>query len=199
MDYANVMKWVDVIGDLMWPIASMATLAIAIITGRTLISQTRPKIIIYTHHDYRRPGYLKIRIHNIGKDVAKEICFETEKGNPIPGVKRPLLTKLPSLGPGEYREFGWGILVGKNSEFRDKVSGGIYTIKYTYHQDRTLFPGKKPFKGEDVIEAESYIGRELIDLSPNDDIVKAMEKWHIQLVLTLKAALAARGCDDSKE
>lgn len=198
MDWANVMKSVDIIGDFMWPVASMATLAIAIITGRTLILQTRPKIIVYTHHDYRRPGYLKIRIHNVGKDVAKDICFKTDKGNPIPGIKKPLLTKLPSLGPGEYREFGWGILVGENTEFRDQVSGGIYPIKYTYHQDRTLFPGRKPFKGEDVIEAESYIGRELIDLSPHDDIVKVMEKCHLQLMVTLKAALAARCCNDSK-
>lgn len=177
----------------------LVTLAIALVAWWTFKSQTGPKIIVYTHQDYLRPGFIKIRIHNIGKDVAKDVSFEMEKDNPIPDVQGPLLTGLPSLAPGEYRESRWGMLAGNNPGFTEKVSGGIFAIKYRYHQDRTFFPGKKTLRGEDIVEVDSYIGKELIVLSPHNDIIKAMEKWHLQLILTLKAALAARDCDDSEQ
>ena len=197
MDWVNAMKWVDVIGNFMWPVASMATLAIAIITARTLILQRpRPKVIVYTHHDYLRPGYLKIRIHNIGKDVAKDISFEMDPQ--IPDIKGPLLTELPSLGPGEYRESGWGVVWN----LKKKTSGGTYKIKYKYHH------GRKPIPGEDIIETDSY-DEELTRLSPYKDIVKAIEEKLSAVEDKLsdisvlgkawKEYTASRSCDDPKK
>ena len=189
MDWVKVMEWVGVIGNFMWPVASMATLAIAIITGRTLILQRpRPKIIVYTHHDHLRPGYLKIRIHNIGKDVAKDVTFDME--NQIPNVKGALLSGLPSLGPGEYRESGWGVVF----RLKKKTSGAIYRIKYTYHH------GRKPLHGEDIIETDSY-DEELTRLSPYQDIVKAVKDIAVDVSVLGKQFqefLASRRCDDTK-
>ena len=150
------------VGEIINGLMVLVTISIALIAWRTFKSQTRPKIIVYVHHDHLRRGALIIRIHNIGKDVATDISLNLEK--PIPEIKRPLLTNIPSLPPGEYREYFWGTA----KMLMEKTTGETYNIKYHYHHDG------KVMCGEDVIETDSF-DNDLTRLSPYQDIVKAIE------------------------
>lgn len=182
-----------VVGTYINGLMVLVTLTIAWVAWRTFKSQTRPKIIVYTHHDYLRAGYLKIRIHNIGKDVAKDISFKMEPM--IPDVKGPLLSKLPSLAPGEYRDSGWGMVFN----LKEKTSGATYKVKYEYRH------GRKTLHGEDIIETDSY-DEELTRLSPYQDIVKAIEGRLDDILREVsvlsrqwKEYVSSRSCDNSKE
>ena len=179
----------------------LVTISIAVIAWRTFKSQTRPRVIVYTHHDHLRPGLLKLRIHNIGKDVATDISFEMEY--PIPDIRGPLSTGLlSSLAPGEYRESMWGTVW----TLKEKTSGETYIVKYRYHH------GKKRLCGEDVIETDSY-DEELTRLSPYQDIVKTIEnslsavEGKLSNVLSevsvlsrqWKEFISSQSCDDPKK
>lgn len=199
MDLGDIIKWVmglDV-GNTINLASVLVAIAIAVFAYRTYKSQTHPKIIVYTHHDYLRRGLLKIRIHNIGKDVATDISLEME--HPIPDIRGPLSTgSLPSLAPGEYRESMWGTVW----TLKEKTAGKTYSIKYKYHHNG------KALCGEDVIETDSY-DEELISLSPYQDIVKALEdklsavenKLNDVSVLgrAWKEYVTSRRCKDSEE
>lgn len=158
------------VGTIINGLMVLVTISIALVAWWTFKSQTRPKIIVYIHHDHLRPGYLKIRIHNIGKDVAKDISFKME--TPIPDIKGPLLTGLPSLAPGEYRESGWGVLL-KENEFAKNTRGATYKIKCEYRH------GRKVLRSEDIIETDSFADKELIRLSPYKDIVTALKPLEV--------------------
>ncbi|MCY3767322.1 MAG: hypothetical protein OXH06_18040 [Gemmatimonadetes bacterium] len=176
MDFESVLKIAPLLTVILAGTTCGITLKSVLINRKTFRSQTQPKIIVYTHADDERDGLFMIRIQNIGKDVAEDITFETEK--PIPramgiNIKQakdpepiddgPLIYGIPNLAPGEHRDITWGQYGGLTIA----TNGEPIKIKYRYHW------GCEPLSGENVLEVGSYVGS-LINNQQLKAVVKSL-------------------------
>lgn len=85
-------------------------------------SQVDPHVIVYATTDERRPSIVILTIENVGKSMAKNVTFgfsgvfpkcafgiEKEKAaQPAEMDEGPLISGIPSLGPGAKRVITWG-------------------------------------------------------------------------------------------
>jgi hypothetical protein len=107
-------------------------------------SQLDPHVIVYATTDERRPSIVVLVIENIGKSMAKNVTFEfsrsfpkkafgiaeTESSQPEEMDEGPLITGIPSLGPGSKRVITWGQFGGLHKALGDKP------VDVTVHFDR---------------------------------------------------------------
>ncbi|MFL5597995.1 MAG: hypothetical protein ACJ77S_11105 [Gemmatimonadaceae bacterium] len=109
-------------------------------------SQVAPEVVVYVVADDRRPSIINLIIENIGKGVAKKVRFTFSE--PLPakafGIEKPasdaggamesgpLITGIPSLGPGARRVLTWGQYGGLYAALGNRV----VTITATYTADR---------------------------------------------------------------
>jgi hypothetical protein len=146
-------------------LAASATALVTIIytyfTLKLVRAQAEPKVIVYVRHDFDRPSILLIVIENIGRDIALDVAFTASR--PIPsrafGIERsqaqpapsmsdgPLMSGIPSLGPGDIRIITWGQYGGLS------VALGTKPIQLTY----TYRHGTRKFTGEAQLEVDSYV------------------------------------------
>ena len=159
--------WQD---PMLWAsLAALATVATALVTGlytyftmRLWRSQIEPKVIVYSRHDSDRRTILTIVISNIGRDIASDIRFSTDR--PIPAqaygldpksaspaaemADGPLVKGIPSLGPGDSRVITWGQYGGLKAALGNKS----IEVTYTYRH------GKRKFSDKAQLEVDSYSG-----------------------------------------
>ena len=123
-------------------------------------AQSEPKVIVYTKLDAERQTILLIRIENIGRDIARDVTFVASRPIPrramglTPGSAQPieampagpLVSGIPALGPGDYREITWGQFWGLKAALAD----GPIVLDYTYRFDGRTLTGKT------ILEVESY-------------------------------------------
>ncbi len=97
-------------------------------------SQVDPHVIVYATTDERRPSIVVLVIENIGKSMAKDVTFEFSKSFPKQAFgiaeaeapqpaemnEGPLITGIPSLGPGSKRVITWGQFGGLHKALGDK-------------------------------------------------------------------------------
>ena len=97
-------------------------------------SQVDPHVIVYATTDERRPSIVLLVIENIGKSMAKDVAFEfsrsfpkkafgiaeAEAAQPEEMNEGPLITGIPSLGPGSKRVITWGQFGGLHKALGDK-------------------------------------------------------------------------------
>lgn len=116
------------------------TVLVAIVTGAATVvnyflyrSQVSPEVVVYADADERRPSVINLVIENIGKGVAKHVRFGFSE--PVPGdafgfqnpkqakpmTSGPLITGIPSLGPGSRRVITWGQYGGLHAAIGDRV------------------------------------------------------------------------------
>lgn len=130
--------------------------------------QTDPEIIVYTKHDSRRPTVIMIIIENIGKSVARDITFISNK--PIPGkawgmdaippdkqelmTSGPLIQGIASLEPGGRRELDWGQFAGLKSSIGD----GEIEVIARYKAKRIWCSCMKKYDSKSILEIDSYSG-----------------------------------------
>lgn len=161
MDIGKILLFAPLFTVLLAAASCGITLVSVLISRNTFKAHTRPKIIVYTHTDDDRDGLFMIRIHNIGKDVAKDITFNTEHPipramglsleraeEPTPITDGPLVNGMPSLAPGEYRDIIWGQYGGLTKATNHQP------IKVCYHYRY----GNEFFEDEGVVETSSYVG-----------------------------------------
>lgn len=119
-------------------ILAFYTRNLAIEAKRTREHQTNPNVIITAIHDDDRPTLMVLVIKNIGNGLANNIRFEssvplcTSFGIDKPTLRDPrlidsgpLVTGIPSLGPGECRRLNWG----QPYALIQSIGSSIITIK----------------------------------------------------------------------
>lgn len=136
-------------------IATTASAAVAAVytwlTARLVRAHTEPNVIMYVRHDESRPTVLQIVIENIGRALASDVTFEPSR--PVPakawGIEKhsgeaithmtagPIVTGIPSLGPGSSRRLDWGQFGGLQEALRD---GPVEVIIRYKHGNRTMPP-----------------------------------------------------------
>lgn len=121
--------------------AFWASIAAAIVAvSATLInylffrSQVDPHVIVYATADEKRPSIIALVIENVGKSMAKDVTFKFSRSFPKNafGIEKakaaqpeqmnegPLITGIPSLGPGSKRVITWGQFGGLHKALGDK-------------------------------------------------------------------------------
>jgi hypothetical protein len=122
-------------------------------------SQVSPEVVVYVVADDRRPSIINLVIENIGKGVAKKVRFSLSE--PLPGNAfgidkpasggtmegGPLITGIPSLGPGVRRVLTWGQYGGLYAALGNRV----VTITARYEADRHT-----PWDPDEIV-TESFV------------------------------------------
>lgn len=147
------------------------TLIATNINYRVFRSQTDPEVIVYSTPDNRRPTIINLIIENIGKGVAKNISFSSNR--PIPcrafGLDNnaqvpqemttgPLITGIPELGPGAKRIITWGQYHGLFKGIGDNM----LTITADYSSAKGFFRVQK-FKSTYFLDIKSFEGTDASD------------------------------------
>lgn len=133
-------------------VTALVTIAYAYFTLRLVRAQAEPKVIVYVKHDLERPSMLMIVIENIGHDIAHDVTFRPSRsiperaygitqgdaGEAQPMREGPLVTGIPSLGPGDSRVITWGQYGGLS-----KALGSVpIVLDYTYRHERRTIQGQ---------------------------------------------------------
>ncbi|TLD43573.1 MAG: hypothetical protein JETT_0004 [Candidatus Jettenia ecosi] len=130
-----------------------------------------PEVIVYAASDHRRPSIINLVIENIGKGLAFDVKFETNRSipqrafgfenapNPKPMDNGPLIIGIPSLGVGEKRIITWGQFGGLNKGLGDDV----LDITATYRSCPMLRFTKQKHKTKSRIDIKSFKGTDASD------------------------------------
>lgn len=128
----NVIIWMSALASV---VVAIATITLAVLnyryvklTRQILELQHAAHVIVTLEHDNLRPSIFSLFIKNIGKSLATDVRFESSEpipqdwfnntfefekdGNIEPIHSRPFLEGIPSLAPGEVREYGLGQIGG---------------------------------------------------------------------------------------
>jgi hypothetical protein len=139
--------------------------------------QSAPKIIVFLRHNPEKQSLIYIVVKNVGNDLAQSLQFTPSR--PIPAnafgfdEKRktkevmttgPLVTGVPSLGPGEERVVLWGQYGGIVAALSD----GPVLLQYSYRQ------GSRTFTGEADLEVASLANTDA-SAAPIVDVVKHLD------------------------
>ena len=100
--------------------ALLIALASTVINYVLLRAQQDPEVLVYAVHDARRPSIINLIIENIGKGIARDVSFSSDRPMPWEAFgfaeakmpkqmqKGPLIYGVPFLSPGEKRIMTWG-------------------------------------------------------------------------------------------
>lgn len=132
-------------------------------------SQVSPEVVVYVVADDRRPSIINLVIENIGKGVAKKVRFTLSE--PLPakafGIDKPasdaggtmesgpLITGIPSLGPGVRRVLTWGQYGGLYAAIGNRV----VTITARYEADRHT-----PWDPDEIV-TESFVDVKSLEMT----------------------------------
>lgn len=133
-----------------WASVAAATVAVSatIVNYLFFRSQVDPDVIVYAKADEKRPSVVILIIENIGRSIAKDVTFElpesfprrafgiAESEAPQPQVmdSGPLITGIPSLGPGSRRVILWGQYGGLHKALGDNP----VDIKIRFKSERKI-------------------------------------------------------------
>ena len=132
--------------------AAIVAVSATIINYFFFRSQIDPHVIVYATDDERRPSIILLIIENVGKSMAKDVCFEFSKAFPQDAFgfedapqppkldKGPLFTGIPALGPGAKRIITWGQYGGIHKSLGDDVVN--VTVRFKGDIPGSLFPKK---------------------------------------------------------
>jgi len=141
-------------------ITALMTIAYAYFTLGLVRAMAEPKVIVYVKHDLERPTLLTIVIENIGRDIARDVTFVPSRSIPSkafgisPGEAQetqpmregPLISGIPSLGPGDSRVIDWGQYGGLSKA----LGSAPILLDYTYRH------GRRTIQGQAKLEVLSY-------------------------------------------
>lgn len=138
------------------------------LTFRLVRAQNEPKVIVFTHYDHDQPTLLIIRIANIGRDIATDVCFSASRPIPVhayglsvesareeaaKGGKQaeflsngPLVDGIPALGPGDVRDIVWGQYGG----LMHAVGAEPIEMRFSYRH------GRRRLRGVGLLDVRSY-------------------------------------------
>ncbi len=182
LQHAGSTDWVSVAATIalvcLTALLAYYTKILAVEARKTREQQTEPNVIVTANHDANRPTIILLVIKNIGNGLAQNVKFEMsqplsvafgfggdtdEKSRPI--ERGPLITGIPSLGPGESRVLFWGQPGGLSKA----IGSDVITITCRYE-----CAGKGMPPSVSSIDIESFMGT-VADESFELRAVKALE------------------------
>lgn len=117
------MDW-DMAGAIGTLVAAAFAAYYCFLTFQLVHSQKEPNVVLYVRHDESRPTIIQIVIENIGRGLATNIRFKSNRSIPARafGVslqnakapeedemkEGPLVEGIAALGPGDSRKIDWG-------------------------------------------------------------------------------------------
>ena len=180
-------------GDIRWTEigAFWITFVLALITvTATLInylffrSQIDPDVIVYVKTDIDRQSIILLIIENIGKGLALDICFETDREiperafgfedakKPEPMRSGPLISGIPALGPGAKRIITWGQYGG----LKKGIGNEVVNINIKFKSKKAIIPGYKYHKLKCPIDIKSFEGTDASDTNWEKKSSEALER-----------------------
>lgn len=155
--------------------SSMILVLIAVMTTyinyKIFRLQTDPDVIVYSMPDPNRQTIINLVIENIGKGVAKNIKFNSNKpipcrafgmdnNAPVPKEMStgPLVIGIPELGPNSKRVITWGQYYG----LLKGLGGEIITITADYSAKKVFLKAPK-FKSTFSLDIKSFEGTDASD------------------------------------
>ncbi|MEZ7198206.1 hypothetical protein [Pseudodesulfovibrio karagichevae] len=138
------------------------TKTLAIEAKKTRKQQSEPHVIVTAVHDFERPSIVMIVIKNIGHGLASNISFKASKnivkafgtdeksvGEAQPITGGPLVSGIPTLGPGETRIIDWGQYYGLKKVYGEAE----LTVDCSFYFGEVLLPTVQC-----KIDVESFAG-----------------------------------------
>jgi len=146
--------------------------------------QTDPDVVVYAMPDPNRPTIINLIIENIGKGIAKNIQFTSDKqipsrafgmddNAPVPNKmdSGPLITGIAEMGPGSKRIITWGQYHGLVKGLGDEV----LNISADYSARKTFL--KMPwFKSTFSLDIKSFEGTDASDQNWDKKSAESLEK-----------------------
>lgn len=125
--------WATVGAFIATAIAALVAITATCINYYIFRSHVDPHVIIYADPDRTQPSLICLIIENVGRGLAKDVKFTFSRplpqrafgfeDAPVPKPMEdgPLITGIPSLGPGGRREIAWGQFGGIHKGIGDDV------------------------------------------------------------------------------
>ena len=165
-------------------ILALITITATIINYLFFRSQIDPNIIVYVTLDNDRATIILLVIENIGKGLAYDISFKTNREIPehafgfenakMPESMKsgPLVSGIPALGPSARRVITWGQYGG----LKKGIGEEVINITIKYKSKNTIIPGYKHHETYCPIEIMSFKGTEASDTNWEKKSSEALER-----------------------
>jgi hypothetical protein len=162
----TLISWTDIGLLFTSMILVLITVTATLINYLFFRSQTYPDVIIYATTDNDRPSVIILIIENIGKSMAKNISFSTDKplpdkafgfeNAPQPNLMKngPIITGIPALGPGAKRIITWGQYGG----LQKGIGDDIINVKIFFKAKKLIFFGYKKILNTCPLDIKSFEG-----------------------------------------
>lgn len=178
------MPWTEVGTFWISVVLAFITVNATLISYLIFRSQIDPEVVVYADVDETRPSIIVLIIENIGRGLAKDVTFELsaplpEKAfgfNDAPVPKEmsygPLISGIPSLGPGSKRIITWGQYGGLEKWLGDSVV--LVTAKY--RSDHRYLVGSKKHATVSPLDIKSFEGTDASDKNWGKKTSEQLEK-----------------------
>ena len=164
--------------------------ALVVATASMLISyrlyrlQHDPEVVVFATPDQKRQSVILLIVENTGGSVAHDVSFSFS--SPLPGKAfgfedapepkpmdgGPLITGIPSFGPGARRVITWGQYGGLHKGIGDS----FIDITATYYRRRLPRLLRRQFKTVSRIDIRSFEGTDISDHNWDKKTAEAIGK-----------------------
>jgi len=167
-------------------ILAILTATYVVYTGRLVLAQTDPCVIVYAENDESRPSILLVIIKNVGNGIACNVRFELSEPffrafGLSPGSETPpdylpggaFIDGIPILQAGGTRKIVWGQYAGLK-----KVLGERFIrIKCQFERmDQSEIALSPPKSTECILELASFAHQDIVDPDGARQSAKVLEK-----------------------
>ncbi len=168
----ELITWTEI--GIFWTsiVLALITVTATVINYFFFRTQIDPDVIVYVTPDVNRPSVILLVIENIGKGIAFDVSFSSNKSIPEraygfkdakvpqPMSSGPFVTGIPALGPGAKRIIIWGQYGGLEKGLGD---GGAVNVFIRFKRKNTILPGYKWHDNMCPIDIKSFEGTDASD------------------------------------
>ena len=170
--------------ELLSLVALLIALASTVINYLLLRSQQDPEVVVYAIPDPRRPTIINLIIENIGKGIARDVSFASDRPMPweafgFEGAKMPkqmergpLIYGVPFLSPGERRVMTWGQYHGLSKG----LDGKPIKVTAKYFSNPSLRLVRQKHAAVSIIDIKSFEGTDVSDDNWDKKAAEQLEK-----------------------
>lgn len=165
-------------------VALIIAFASMLISYRLLRLQQDPEVVLYATADEKRPSIVVLVIENTGGSVAHDVSFLSPKPipsdafgfgdaeSPKPMAAGPLVTGIPSLGPGAKRVMTWGQYGGIHKGIGDSV----LDVTAKYRGQRSILYFRRRHKTVSRIDIKSFEHTDVSDHNWDKKTAESLKK-----------------------
>ena len=156
-------------------IVSLVALAVAttsmFISYRVYRLEHDPDVVVYATPDEKRPSVVNLIVENSGGSAAHDVTFEfsspmpgkafgfEDAPDPSPMNEGPLVTGIPSFGPGSRRVITWGQYGGIHKGIGDSS----IDVTARFFGRRFLGSSRRKYQSTSRVDIKSFAGTDISD------------------------------------